>query len=115
MIPPSNSNSIEIGCAVVKAKLDAGDSFFFIDCREQDEHELVNIEAARLLSMSEIQDRVCELEDHREDEIIVHCHHGVRSLQVALWLQQLGFANVKSMEGGIDRWAAEIDQTLLRY
>ena len=49
------------------------------------------------------------------DEIIVYCHHGMRSLDAAYLLQQLGFKSVLSVVGGIDRWASEVDQNLQRY
>lgn len=94
---------------------ETGEPFLLLDCRERDEHQLVNIDEARLLPMSEIQDRVDEIEEHREREIVVHCHHGGRSLQVAMWLSQQGFADVKSMAGGINQWAIEIDTSLSRY
>jgi rhodanese-related sulfurtransferase len=106
---------LEITCAAVKAKLDGGEDFLLLDCREADEHQLVNIPQAQLLPMSEISQRQTELEPHRAQPIIVHCHHGMRSLQVTEWLQQQGYDDVKSMAGGIDAWAVEIDSTLSRY
>ena len=111
----ANSHPLEISCVDVRAKLDAGDEFVFLDCREQSEYDFVRIERAALLPMSEMQQRVSELDPHREREIVVHCHHGGRSLQVALWLRQQGFAAAKSMAGGIDQWAIEIDASLTRY
>ena len=48
-------------------------------------------------------------------EIVVYCHKGMRSLDAAHLLQQLGFKRVKSLVGGIDRWAREIDTELQRY
>tara|TARA_R110002072_G_scaffold302710_2_gene487560 strand:- start:44871 stop:45212 length:342 start_codon:yes stop_codon:yes gene_type:complete len=106
---------LEIDCSSVKAKLDAGDTFLFIDCRETSEYEAVKIESATLLPMSELADRVGELEEHRESEIIIHCHHGGRSLRVANWLRQQGFSTAQSMAGGIDVWAVEIEPGMLRY
>lgn len=106
---------LEISCADVKAKLDGGVEFFFLDCREVDEHQVVCIQAAELVPMSEIPERIAELEPHRDREIVVHCHHGGRSLHVAAWLQGQGYAQVKSMAGGIDQWAQEIDPSLPRY
>ncbi|HAH48732.1 MAG TPA: rhodanese [Planctomycetaceae bacterium] len=108
-------HSLETDCQTVKQKLDSDHPFLLLDCREQHEHTLVNIPEARLLPMSEIQNRIAELDDQREAEIIVYCHHGMRSLQVATWLQQQGFTNVKSMQGGIDAWSCEIDNTKQRY
>lgn len=108
-------SSIETDCQSVKSKLDAGDDFLLLDCREQPEWNHVHIDGATLLPMSEIQNRVGELDDHRSRDVVVYCHHGGRSLQVAMWLQQQGFASVQSMAGGIDVWAQEIDTSLPRY
>jgi len=106
---------LEVDVRQVKAKLDAGDDFLLLDCREKDEYEAVRIEGAVLIPMSEIQERVGELEAHREREIVVHCHHGGRSLRVTHWLRQQGFARVSNMAGGIDDWAVQIDPSLPRY
>ena len=106
---------LEIDCHTVKSKIDAGDSLLLIDCRERDEYDLVHIDGAMLVPMSEITVRVSELDSRREQPIVVHCHHGGRSLQVTNWLRQQGFGHVQSMAGGIDQWAAEIDRTLTRY
>ena len=108
-------SAIETDCQSVKSKLDAGDEFLLLDCREQHEWDHVHIEGATLLPMSEIQTRVGELDDHRDKDIVVYCHHGGRSLQVAMWLQQQGFSNALSMAGGIDVWAQQIDSGLPRY
>jgi rhodanese-related sulfurtransferase len=65
--------------------------------------------------MSELLQRVGELKEVRESEIVVYCHHGVRSRQVANWLRGQGFAHVQSLAGGIDRWSQDIDAALPRY
>lgn len=106
---------VEIDCQSVKAMLDAGDDFVFLDCREQSEYDTVKIEGASLLPMSEIQTRVSEIEEHKKSKVVIHCHHGGRSLNVAMWLKGQGFENPLSMAGGIDVWAQEIDPTLPRY
>src|SRR5437879_2359112 len=111
----ADPKAMEIDCRSVKAKLDAGSKLLLLDCRERDEHQLVHIGAARLLPMSELPERVAELEPFRNSEIVVHCHHGGRSMKVTQWLRQQGFSNVKSMAGGIDLWAQEIDTSLQRY
>lgn len=115
MSPSPNAPPIEIDCRSVHAKLRAGDEFLLLDCREADEHQFVHIPEARLLPMSELTQRAGELGPHRDGEIIVHCHHGGRSLRVAMWLRQRGFAKAQSMAGGIDQWAQEIDPSLPRY
>ena len=47
--------------------------------------------------------------------IVFYCHHGVRSVQALLYLRQQGFDNVRSMKGGIDAWAQQIDPGMTRY
>ena len=106
---------LEIDCKSVKARLDSKADFLLIDCREADEYQKVHIDKAKLVPMSVIQDRVGELEPHKQREVVVHCHHGGRSLKVTQWLRGQGFANVKSMAGGIDQWAVDIDPKLARY
>ena len=106
---------LEIDCPSVKAKLDSKADFLLLDCREPDEYQKVHIAKAKLVPMSVIQDRIGELEPYKQREVVVHCHHGGRSLKVTQWLRGQGFANVKSMAGGIDQWAVEIDPSLGRY
>ena len=65
--------------------------------------------------MSEIQQRIGELEEHRKRSVVVYCHHGGRSLQVAQWMRSNGYTQAQSMAGGIDKWAIKIDTTLPRY
>ncbi len=112
---PAQEIPLEIDCPSVKAKLDAGDQFLFVDCRETPEHDAVKIEGTMLLPMSKMAERVGELQEHRTSEIIIHCHHGGRSLRVANWLRQQGFSTAQSMTGGIDVWAVEIEPGMLRY
>jgi rhodanese-related sulfurtransferase len=106
---------LEIDCRTVKARLDAGDSLVLLDCREHNEYDFVRLDSARLVPMSELTQRVAELDELRDAEIVVYCHHGVRSRQVANWLHGQGFAHVQSLAGGIDRWSLEIDKSLPRY
>ena len=105
---------VEIDCASVRQALGQA-SCLLLDCREQDEYDLARIEGATLLPMSEIQDRLAELEPHRDRHLLVYCHHGMRSLQVAQWLRSQGFPTVQSMSGGIDTWSQLIDPTVPRY
>ena len=106
---------LEITCPEVQQKLAVGEDLLLLDCREPNEWELVHIEAAELLPMSQLVARVGELEPHRTRPIAVYCHHGGRSLQVTAWLRSQGFAHVQSLRGGIDQWAAEIEPAMPRY
>ena len=109
------SAPLEIDCLAVKSRLDAGDPFLFLDCREADEYSTAHISGTTLIPMSEIQQRVSELEPHRNSTIIVHCHHGGRSMRVTNWLRQQGFAQAINMAGGIDQWSQQIDPSVPRY
>jgi rhodanese-related sulfurtransferase len=111
----TNDLPLEITCRGVKEKLDTGEPFLLVDCREADEYALVRIEGARLVPMSEMANRLAELESYRDSEIVVHCHLGGRSERVARWLRGQGFAKARTMVGGIDRWSEEIDRDLPRY
>ncbi|MGD9723081.1 MAG: rhodanese-like domain-containing protein [Pirellulales bacterium] len=104
----------EIDCQSVQAQLGTAD-FVLLDCREPEEHATVHIAEATLVPMSQIAARLAELEPYRQRRIAVHCHHGGRSLRVAQWLREQGFAGAQSMAGGIDRWSVEIDPALPRY
>ncbi|MGQ0633177.1 MAG: rhodanese-like domain-containing protein [Planctomycetaceae bacterium] len=115
MTASPSSLPLEVDCQSVKAKLDARHDFLLLDCRETDEYQTVHIAGVRHLPMTELMARVGELEPFRGREIVVHCHHGGRSLRVANWLRQQGFSQAQSMAGGIDQWAQEIDPSLARY
>jgi len=65
--------------------------------------------------MSQLKTRAAELEPYRDHQLVIHCHHGGRSLQVANWLRKQGYANAQSMAGGIDQWSLEINPSLPRY
>jgi adenylyltransferase/sulfurtransferase len=110
-----DSLPMEVAPIEVKAMFDDKADFLLLDCREADEHATVRISQAVLLPMSELIERVSELENQRNRRIVVHCHRGGRSLRVANWLRQQGFAGAQSMKGGIDQWAVEIDPSLPRY
>ena len=99
----------------MREKLVAGAELLLLACREPKEQELVHLSDATLLPMDELPARIDELEPHRAKEIIVYCHLGIRSLQVATWMREQGFSQAKRMIGGIEQWAQQIDRSLARY
>lgn len=117
MMSPSDAGPLpmEVDVQTVAARLKAGDGFVLVDCRETDEHQTCRIAGARLLPMTELAQRVAELEPHRDQDIVVHCHHGGRSLRVARWLREQGFTRAQSMAGGVDAWSQQIDPSVPRY
>ncbi|HTT24354.1 MAG TPA: rhodanese-like domain-containing protein [Candidatus Sulfotelmatobacter sp.] len=104
----------EITAEEVKRKLDAGDAFTLLDVRESWEFETAKISGAKLMPMGEVPSRAHQELDP-EDHIVVVCHHGVRSMNVTVWLRQQGFEKVQSMRGGIDAWSRRVDQTVPLY
>ena len=65
------------------------------------------------IPLAELTARLHELDD--TEEIVVLCHHGIRSARVASFLAQNGFPKVANLAGGIDSWSAEIDPSVPRY
>src|SRR5579863_7538224 len=106
---------MEITPVEVKGLLDRGFPLRLIDVREPAEHDICHIEGASLIPMRTVPDHLAELDDDSETEVIVFCHHGVRSLSVVDWLRRQGLANCRSMSGGIDLWSLQVDPSVPRY
>jgi rhodanese-related sulfurtransferase len=111
---PAETN-LEIDCQSIQARLQSGAAGLLLDCREPDEYAVAKIAGAVLVPMSELTNRLSELEAYRDVPLAVHCHHGGRSLRVARWLRENGFPQAQSMAGGIDEWSREIDPSVPRY
>jgi rhodanese-related sulfurtransferase len=111
----SNQLPLEIDVNGVAALQAAGDDFLLLDVREPDEYAVASIAGSVLIPLSELQQRSGELESHRDRLIIVHCHHGGRSLRVTQALLAAGFEKVQNMAGGIDQWSQQVDSTVPRY
>ncbi|GAB2181300.1 rhodanese-like domain-containing protein [Denitratisoma sp. agr-D3] len=84
-----------------------------LDVREPREFEICHIDGAQLMPMSSVPARAAELP--RDGEIVVICHHGGRSFQVAMFLQQHGFSRLYNLNGGVEGWALQVDRTMARY
>jgi len=104
----------EISVEEVKEKLDARDSFTLLDVREPWEFETARITGAKLMPMGDIPSRAHQELDP-DDHIVVLCHHGVRSMNVTVWLRQQGFEKAQSMRGGIDAWSRRVDEKVPKY
>jgi rhodanese-related sulfurtransferase len=105
-------NDLEITPAAAKQRLDRGDGAVLVDVREPREFEICRIAGAKLIPMSTIPTNLQALDT--DDEVICYCHHGMRSLDVAVWLRGQE-CRTKSLAGGIDRWSTEIDASVPRY
>lgn len=104
----------EITAEEVKGQLDRGETLTILDVREPWEFETAKISGAKLMPMGEVPSRAHQELDP-DDHIIVVCHHGVRSMNVTVWLRQQGFENAQSMRGGIDAWSRRVDEKVPVY
>ncbi len=105
---PPESMDYEITPEEVKSKLDAGESFTLLDVREPWEFEAAGMDGAKLMPMGDVPSRAHQELDP-EEHVVVLCHHGVRSMNVTVWLRQQGFEKAQSMRGGIDAWSRRVD------
>ena len=98
----------------LKAKRDAGERFRLIDVREPHEHQHARIEGAELKPLGQIARWMHEL-PNKDEEIVLHCHHGMRSDRACQFLGAQGFSNLKNLAGGIDDWSLRVDPSVPRY
>ncbi len=107
---------LEITPQELDARLKAGERVTILDVREPAEYALARIEGSVPIPMGSVPQELQKIEGFAdESDVAVLCHHGVRSLNVAVWLQQHGVENCFSVAGGIDRWSIEVDPLVPRY
>ena len=88
----------------LKARIDSGEKINLIDCREPHEYEEANL-GGKLVPLGKIQTmQVDELEDLKDEEVIIHCRSGKRSQMACMVLDQMGFKNTVNVDGGILAW-----------
>jgi rhodanese-related sulfurtransferase len=98
----------------LKARLDQGkNDFMLIDVREPWEHGICELPSATAIPMRAIPARYMDLP--KDTELVLMCHHGVRSQQVAYFLERQGFTRLANLVGGIAAWSREIDPALPTY
>jgi len=97
----------------LKQKLDNGESPVLLDVREEWEHEICSIDGSRHIPMSQVLGTMDTLD--KDAEIVVICHHGTRSAQVAQYLESQGFGRIANLDGGIDAWAKTVDPEMEQY
>jgi rhodanese-related sulfurtransferase len=106
-------SNIEIAPREVQALLARNDKVLFVDVREQWEYDAAHIAGSVLIPLGDIPSNLARLEN--AEELVLFCHHGMRSLDAAAWLRAQGVEGARSMAGGIERWSAEIDPAVPRY
>ena len=105
----------------VAEKINSDENVLVLDVREQNEIARVSLPSEKVvvIPMSELaRNGVAALPDaaqNQQREIVVMCHHGIRSAQVTVWLLKQGWKNVLSVAGGIDAYAKEVDSSIGFY
>lgn len=105
----------QISASQLKAWLDDGtrDRPVLLDVREPWEYDKARIEGSRLVPMREVPARMAEIDEDKA--VVAICHHGGRSMQVAMFLERQGFKSVHNLTGGIDAWSRTVDPSVPTY
>jgi len=113
----AESATLEIPVEEVKLKLDGSEKFTLVDVREPSEYDICRIDGSVLIPLGKIEEMKLQNLNglSQNDEIILHCKAGVRSLKAVKALKKMGFENVKSMAGGIEAWSDNIDPSVPKY
>jgi len=104
---------MEVTVSELAQQLESDPALVVIDVREPHEWEICHIDGATLIPLGALPERLGELDGHKS--IVTLCHRGVRSMQALEILRAAGFSKVKSLQGGVDAWAAAIDPSMPRY
>ncbi len=94
---------MDINVQELRERLANGDKFVFIDVREPHEFEDFNL-GATLIPLGNVMDGIPNFEDHKNNEIVIHCRSGKRSAMAQSLFQQAGYTNVRNLEGGVLAW-----------
>jgi adenylyltransferase/sulfurtransferase len=84
-----------------------------LDVREPQEWDIATLPGARLIPLGDLPERMNELDT--ADDMVVYCHHGMRSARAIGFLRRMGFQKLRNLAGGIDAWAAQVDPEMPRY
>ena len=107
--------ALEVTVREASSLLDSQTPPRLVDVREEDEFAICKIDGAELLPLSQFVEKFAALLPDKSQKILTLCHHGMRSLRAAEYLTHLGYADVKSISGGIDAWSREIDPLVPLY
>ncbi|MFZ2407652.1 MAG: rhodanese-like domain-containing protein [Methylobacter sp.] len=103
----------QISATELQTKIQNEPNLFLLDVRETNEFEYARIENSVLIPLNQIPQRLAEL--NPQQEMVVICHHGVRSRQACMYLVNSGFEHVTNLAGGIDAWSCDCDSSVPRY
>jgi rhodanese-related sulfurtransferase len=106
-------DDIQIEPKELKVKMDTGAKVLVVDVREPWEHQIASIAGATLVPLNNLPANLKLFEG--AEEVVIFCHHGMRSLNAAAWLRSQGVDGARSLTGGIERWSTEIDSSVPKY
>ncbi len=101
----------EITVQELKEKKESNENFLLLDVREDVEYMVSNLDGHHI-PLGQLQNRLKELEEHKENEVVIMCRTGSRSSKAVSYLRQNEFENVANLKGGLKKWAEEIDPSL---
>lgn len=93
----------EISVAELKSRRDQGEQIIVVDVREPYEYEEFNI-GGILIPLGELQSKLHDLDDQMDEEIVVHCRSGARSMAAQDYMKKMGFEHVRNLSGGVMAW-----------
>jgi len=97
----------------LSTRLQKDEDLYLLDVRTPAEYEIARIEGSHLLPLGELTRRLDEIP--RDQNIVVICHHGIRSLSAAMYLESHLIKDAYNLSGGIDAWSRQIDPTVPLY
>lgn len=105
----------QITAVELASQLESVEPPMLLDVREQEEHDYAALKNSKLIPLGQISQRAGEISDWKEKEVVVYCHHGIRSLHAIAQLRSMGFQNLRNLSGGIDAWSTTVDDSVRRY
>ena len=104
----------QLSVSELKQRLDShGHDFILLDVRESWEQQICRLPGSIDIPMSQVAVRLDEIDP--QQDVVVVCHHGIRSQNIAYYLQQAGYENLYNLRGGINAWSREIDHSIPTY
>ncbi|MEX0719764.1 MAG: rhodanese-like domain-containing protein [Balneolaceae bacterium] len=101
----------EISVQELKEKKESGSDFLLLDVREDVEYLVSNLDGHHI-PLGQLQNRIEEIEDQQDKEVVVMCRSGNRSSKAVTFLEKQDFKNVANLKGGMKKWAEEIDPSV---
>jgi rhodanese-related sulfurtransferase len=105
----------EITVEQLATRLASDEPVMLLDVRQPEENATAALPDSLLIPLNELPARAAEIQVPAGAQLVVYCHHGVRSRSAAAFLERFGFDNVVSLAGGIDAWSLSIDPRVPRY